>query len=277
MNAEQFSEAMSQLDSRYVEEALFYPSKMRGKRSSRRLPFVLAAAISALILLGCVAAATGVFGTQLLNLFTSRAEPGADYKESGYDLSVAVSKIPMAALTGAVGEVEDEIRQQMQEYELYQSWFPGHWQSDFASRGEACAYIGLASLTPIGWGLEEQSTTLNVYGNEKGEISSLQLETDYVVGEIRAQFFSWIFTENFEGEITTGSRTTEDVEYAESFYVTDGNKECHILQSSALESGYKGLDGYVVVGGVLQHFHLAYLEKDADRAMQLMYRWADSF
>lgn len=87
MNAKKFSEALGEVDQSYLEEAVSYRSANRPFRRTRRLPAALTAAMLALLLIGCVAAAAGVFGTRLTGLFTSRTE-------SGYDLSVAIERIP---------------------------------------------------------------------------------------------------------------------------------------------------------------------------------------
>lgn len=61
MNAKQFFDAMSELDTKYVEEALFYDRARRAGAASRRLGVLIAAAIAVLALCGFAAYELGWF------------------------------------------------------------------------------------------------------------------------------------------------------------------------------------------------------------------------
>ena len=270
MNGKAFSDAMSEIGSQYVNEALSYNTKASRPRRFLRIPAAAAAAVLALLVLGCAVWAVSGFGTQLKSFFRSD-------DETGFDLSVAMEKAPMDALTGDVREVGDMIAQQFKDYNVFDSWYPGAWQTTFSTRDMACDYIGLDRLKRIDLGYEEQETILDVLGNEQGQILSINLETRYSVGEMNVQFFSSIYTENYEDEIETGVRTTEDLAYEESFYSTANGKQCRIISSSAMESGYLGMDGYIVDDGVLYTLHIAYKENDSAQAAELMHHWADLF
>ncbi|WP_143449706.1 hypothetical protein [Lachnoclostridium sp. An76] len=122
---------------------------------------------------------------------------------------------------------------------------------------------------------EEQKTTLSIMGNEKGQILSLNLETAYVINDMRVQFFSQIYTENYDEELICGVRDPAGAEYEESYYTTNSNKQCHIINTPARESDYLCLDGYIVDGYILYDLHIAYKERDSAQAMELMHQWAD--
>jgi hypothetical protein len=42
-----------------------------------------------------------------------------------------------------------------------------------------------------------------------------------------------------------------------------------------LGNGYAAIDGYLVDSGILYNLHIAYLEKDAKPAKDLLYQWAE--
>lgn len=278
MNVKKFSDAMSELDTKYIDEAISYSHKVKQtSRSNRRLTVALIAAILALLLIGCVAAATGVFGTRIMNFFTSYIEPGTDFKQSGFDLDVAIEKIPMSDFSREVQQVGPTIQRQFKDYKLYSSWYPGHWQASFPSHEKACEYIGFDKLKQIDLNLEEQTTILSIFGNENGEVLSIVLETYYSIGDINVQHFSRIYTENFDEETVLKTRTTESVEYEESFYTNDNNKQCHIIDSTALESGYRCMEGYIVDNGVLYSLNIAYQKEDSKQAIELIHFWANLF
>lgn len=270
MNAKDFSDAMNVIDGKYIDEAVSYNKNAGRSRRFHRIPLAAAAAVLALLALGCAVLAAGGFGTELKSFFHSD-------EESGFDLRVAVEKTPVDSLTGEVREVGGLIRQQFSDYSAYDSWYPGSWQAAFSSRDAACDYIGYDRLKRVDLGYAEQETLLDVLGNEQGQILSLALETRCSVNGMNVQFFSEIFTEYYEGEIGIGDRTTESLEFEESFYTGVNHKQCQIISSSALESGYLCMDGFIVDDSVLYTLHIAYRDDDSAQATALMHHWADLF
>ncbi len=272
MKVPRLANAIGCIDDDLIAEALSDTSQ-RKKISYAK--WALLAACICLLLCSITAVAVSDLGTRVTEFFTDRSEPGSDYSESGFDMTITIEKVPVDALTGDIQEVSDLIRLQYQHYKPYQSWFPGYVQKHFLTRQDAVNYIGYSGLKLFGWHLPEEETILGVYGDPQLGIQDLHLETRYVEGEIRMQFTSSIYTENYTGEITTGARTTESVEFTECFYMTANKKSCHIIEQTALESGYYGMDGYIVEENVVYTLHIAYQEWDAKRALELMHQWAD--
>lgn len=273
MRGNEFLDKMELVDPVFVEAADVVPAvKNRG-----HIRWGVIAACLCLLMGSVTAMAVSGSGTKVIDFFTSRTDFGSDYSESGFTLSVEVEKIPVDALKGKIREVPTYIKEQFDSYEHYMSWFPGHWQETFESRNDAYDYIGFDGLTKLQWGLEEGQTELNVYGEPNGAIISVMVETHYTVGDIRLQFFSYIYTENAKDEITTGTVTTEYAEFTESFFTTANNKTLHVIEQTALESGYMGMDGYLVENGVLYQLHISHLANDAEQAKELLRQWADLF
>ena len=61
MNARQFAEAMSELDDRYVAEALFYKRPYTSRASPKKLVLLIAAIVAVLALCGFTAHELGLF------------------------------------------------------------------------------------------------------------------------------------------------------------------------------------------------------------------------
>lgn len=273
MNGNEFLDRMEWIDPAYVEAADVPP---RVQKRSRIRPWAVAACLC--VLAGAMTALAAVgFGTRLVEFFTSRTAPGSDYSESGYVLSAQVEKFSDDALKGKIREVPALIRRQFASYELYMSQSPGYWQKSFATRDDAYDYIGFDGLKHLQWDPEEKQTTLYVQGEEHGDMLSVSVETLYTVGDIRLQFFATIYTAHTDGEITVSTATTENVGFSEAFHTTESGKTLHVIAQTALESGYIGMDGYLVEGGVLYHLRIACLEKDATEAADLLWQWADLF
>lgn len=243
------------------------------KKKRRWVRWVAVAACLCLIVGTTAALTTTEFGTRLIRSFRL----GVDSWESGYDLSIGIEKISAKGLTGDIRDVPAQIRQQYQERDIYSSWFPGSWQKKFSNSAEAREFIGYEGLKGLSWELEEGETTLRILGDSKGNIQTIGLETAYQVGDIRMQAFSRMYTERYSEEVTIGSRTTEYVEFTESFYTTQNGKQCHVISGTAMESGVLCMDGYLVEDGVLYNLHIMYQEEDAEQAKELLYQWAELF
>lgn len=268
MRGKELLEKMEGIDPAFVEAADTAP--VQKIRKPARLRWAVAAACIC-ILLGTVSvlAATGL-GTKLIHSFTSQ-------KESGYELSAEIVKYPADALQGEIREVPDVIRQQFASYEPYMDWFPGSWEKAFGTRDDACDYVGFEKIKRLRWDLREEQTLLHVQGTEKGDLTSVSVETGYVSGDIRLQFFSDVFTENTEGDVTILTAMAEKVGFTETFCTANSGKTVHVIGQTAMESGWLSKDGYLVEDGILYHLHIAYQQKDADRAEALLTQWADLF
>lgn len=274
MRGQELLDKMELIDPVYIEAAEGAPERGAGKvKIFRKLKYIRWGVVAAClcIVLGAttVLAVTGL-GTKLLSVFRFR-------EETGYELSADIVKFPAAELKGEIREVPALIRQQFETYKPYTNWAPSSWEKTFETRDEAYDYVGFDKLKRLPWDAEEKETTLHVRGKKEGDIIYVSVETWYAEGGIRMQFFSHVVTENDEGEFTFQTATTENVGFTESFHTTQSGKTLHIIDMTAMESGFLGKDGFLVVDGVLYNLHIAYRQKDAGRAEELLKQWADLF
>lgn len=169
------------------------------------------------------------------------------------------------------------IVQQFDNYQWYDSNYPGSWDKDFTTSAAARQYIGYTPLVVLDWEREETRSHLSVMGTPAGKLQSIHLETYYVVGDIRLQAFSQIYTEHYTGDLNTGLRTAEEISFTQTEETNASGLPWLFVRSSPMESGYAGLNGYLVRDGVLYWLHIAYLAKDAAEAERLMFAWANCF
>ena len=266
MRGNELLDKMDLIDPAYVEAAEAAP---KVRKFSRIRWGVVAACICILMGTTTVLAVTGL-GTKIIEFFKNK-------EESGYELSADIVKFPASDLKGEIREVPALIQEQFKNYQPFMSQAPGYWEKDFETRSAACEYVGFEKLKCLQPNAEEEQTMLHVQGTENGNITAASVETWYTAGDVRMQLFSDIFTEDLEDEITILTATTEDVDFTESFYTTKSGKTLHVIDQTAMESGYKGLDGYLVEDGVLYHLTVIYLEKDAEQAKTLLEQWAEQF
>lgn len=272
MTGEELLEKLELADPAYVLAAS-EPLPAKKRPWTRR---ALLAAACVCVLASAAAAFGG--GTRLLDSFTARqATPDPDFTESGYDLEADVERFPVSALTGEIRRVGEEIVRQFENASPLSGRLPGFWKEDFPSAADALDYVGLKTLRGLDWDLEETRTSLRVTGNSQGQLLHVQLETDYEVEGVRLQAFSDIYLEGDESGAVIGVRTTEDVEFSESSYLSANGRRCQVITDTGLASGYHSMDGYLVADGVLYNLHLAYLKEDEALAESLLHRWADLF
>ena len=273
MNGNDFLDKMGLVDPAFIQEAddAYVNVSKRTVKPLRRLAF--AACLVLLIGSVSVLAATGA-GTKVLQWFSVGGPNGGE--EAGYLLAADVEIFKEDALKGEIREVPALIREQYAAYEWYMSWHPGTWVKAFDERSKACEYVGLNALRQIAW-LPEGETELTVYGDEDGRLQSVTIQTPYTYGDLRLSFFTDIYTQHYEGDVTTGSFTTESVEFSESYETTANGTRIHVIESTALRSGYLCTEGYLVKDGILYHLHIAHLEQDKDTARQLVHEWAELF
>lgn len=264
MKKEEFAVLLGEIDERYITEADRLPRRPLGLR------WIIVAACFCLLIGGTTVYAASEHGTWITALFTHR-------EESGYDLAMDIRKIDDSELSAELRALDSVIVQQYKDSKPYDSKFPGSWYKHFDSAADARAFIGYPPLVGLDWGLEETQTTLSVYGMPDGRLQWVHLETDYAVGDIWLQAFSQIYTEHYAGELSTGSRAAEEISFTQTEETSASGHPWLKIASSPMESGWAGLDGYLVRDGVLYRLHIAYLAKDAAEAERLMLDWANCF
>ena len=269
MNVQQFLSSLGEVDARYLQDLTAQKKPRR-----RRLLIPLLAAIILLLSAGSVLAFTNA-GTRLLEVF-SLCTP-SDFPESGYTVTAELTRIPLSALSPALLQERETIKEQIASYKPYDSRSPHVRDLSFDTAKEAVDFVGYDALTVPDPAHADAETTVTLLGDEDGNIRTVTLETASEQGDVRTQAFAYLFTEHDEMDITLRHATTEDVTFTESFYKTANGLTCQVLMGSAMASGYCGSDVYLVKGNVLYHLHTAYLETDEAQAQKIWQSWADNF
>lgn len=266
--------ALTDVNDEFVYEAMKFENSITISKRMRLIPIV---ACLVMLISGASIFAFTDLGTYLIESFTSRTEMGSDYSESGFDLEIDIDKVPVTSLSNEIQEVSDIIIQQFESTSIFSSWYPGHWQEKFESLSEAIDFIGYDKLVDINWNYAEEQVLLNVMGNEKGEILSVRLETWYLLDDIRLQSTLYLETEYSEDSPEYNLRSTESIEFKESFYSVNEHVKCHIITSSPLESGYLTMNGFLVKEDILYNLHVSFKAPDEKKAKELLHSWANLF
>ncbi len=268
MNIPRIADVLGLIDEELLDAEL-PKRKWRGKTAR----ILLAAACVCLVLGTVTALATGA-GTTLLAKFRKGEDGGF---ESGYDMAAQLTPFPEEALTGDIREVPAIIRRQIEEATPWSNQFPNTYYRVFDTAAQALKYVGLEELRPIRWDVEETGTTLSVFGGQRGEITSVSIMTQCQKGDVHLQTEAWLRTENDSADATFSVRTTEDVDYTEESFTAAGGFDCHVIRSTALESGFVTYDGHIIRAGILYTLHAAYPPSEEAKADELLHTWADQF
>ncbi len=267
MNIPRIADVLGLIDEDLLDAEL--PRRRRGTTAR-----ILLAAACVCLALGTVTALAAGAGTTLLAKFRKGENGGF---ESGYDMAAQLTPFPEEALTGDIREAPALIRRQIEEATLWSNQSPNVYICEFDTSAQALEYVGLEELRPIRWDVEETGTTLSVFGGQRGEIASVSIMTYCQKGDVRLQTQAWLRTENDSADNTFSVRTTEDVDYTEECFTAAGGFDCHVIRSTALESGFVTYDGCIVRAGILYTLHAAYLPSAEAQADGLLHTWADQF
>ncbi len=266
MNIPRIADVLGLIDEDLLNTEL--PKRRWGKTAK-----ILLTAACVCLVLGTVSALAAGAGTALL----AKLRKGEDGFESGYDMAAQLTPFPEEALTGDIREVPAIIRRQLEEAPIWSNQLPNTYYRKFDTAAQALEYVGLAELQPIRWNVEETWTILHVLGGARGEIADVSIMTYCQKGEVRFQTQAWLCTENDSADTTFSVRTTEDVDYAEESFTAAGGFICHVIRSTALESGNVTYDGCIVRAGILYTLHAAYPPSEEAQADELLHTWANQF
>lgn len=267
MNEKELLRALGNVNEEFITESLEAPKKHPAKR------WLIAAACLALVCaMGIGVAATTDMGVWLKEITSNIWDDGTI--EIGYHLNISLKKMPLDDIKGDVREVKDIILQQYENFGPLSSQLPNTWYKNYQTAQEALDYLGCDHLRLPDLGWQEQRSQLSVMGTNAGDFTYLSLEVDYQVDDFRMQAFARIYTELYDGEVTTGSLDPYRDAYENQAYVTPSGKNCVIMYG--LEDGaFCYVDGYIVSDNILHNLNV--IGSDQAKAEALLYQWLDSF
>ena len=262
MKREDIYEGMSGIGPDLIEEA------EKHVFAARRKPKIFRwAAAAAVFVLLC---GVGVYG----------ATGGFTVKKvmaNGYTISTSLSRIPMKAITGDVNEASVIIPKQFENYKSYSSLYPGYFCKDLRSAEEAADYVGYSKLQTPYFPYEEAKTQVQVSGDRKGRISQIVVSVDNYTAKVRAFSRATLYTEHYSRKAYEMENVyPQDVSFTQDEFQTAAGLLCKTIETSPLDSGYKGITGYIVSGDVVYSCHTAFLSKDQAEAEKIIHDWAES-
>lgn len=263
--------ALSGVDDRFLQEVEAHP---RPARPLRRW-WIVAACLTLIVAMSVGVLAATQAGVRFKAFITDIWEDGT--VEKGYDVEAQLGKVPLSHIQGDVLEVEGIIQAQIRSYQPYMSQLPQHWYRYYDTAAEALAYLGCDAVALPDWSAYETQSILSVMGNTQGQFETITLETDYERSGLRMQAFARLYTELYEGEITTGARDVGSDTFSETTYTAANGQECVVVFCNDDNGRFLSVDGYIVSGSVFYNLHVIYHEGEEETAEALLHEWLDSF
>lgn len=256
-------EAMNDIDITEIDDMHI---RKKPKYTYRKIAAVIAVV---LVLSGTTVFAAMKWGVDIIKMFS-------DDEESGYDVSINIEPISSADIRGEIKTLSTAFVKRFEAYNPVSSDYPGIYSKEFNCSEDMVEYIGCDNLFIPKWN-DEAMCILNVTGNENGEIESINTEVDYNDTIYRIQAFSTIYTEDYEGEFTTGMYTTNYESYTEGGYQSDSGIYWKIINVDKTENNYMSKEGYTVIDNVLYHVYIAYEKENETFAEQQFYEYLELY
>lgn len=190
--------------------------------------------------------------------------------ERGIPVNVTVEKLPLSSVSDSVSGASTALKEQYQNASLYPEVRPGTVEYGFTTLDKGLEFIGLDSIKKFDLGLTERASKVRVTGRENGDITSIELDTQYWGSTLRAQLSSSVYTTFYDGEY----KVNADPNGTDSVITTKSGDQLHVIKASG-SGEYSGMTGYIVKNDVLYSLYAAYAQGCEDEAVKLFEKWAE--
>lgn len=199
-----------------------------------------------------------VFGSATTALAFAKQLPFFDLfstsSESGYKIWVDIEKNDNEQLDGEIVEVKEIVQRRQSQYEPYMSWYPLEYEKHFDTLSNSFEYVGtnFSYVLPAG----DLPATLNVYCNNKGDIETVKIMSEFEYKGSNVQLWYYIFTDLAKepGEKLFNASEYDDNIITNSnnmiFKVVDAEKNMYQICS---ETTGTGMNVPVIISGVNQN------------------------
>ena len=202
---------------------------------------------------------------------------GGEHTDSGYEVEINASKIPLSNIKGEIRKVKNVIIENYKNSEPTSSVHPGYCYKEFPTNLDAIEYIGLSNLRSVDWQYDTKGANIEVVGNKKGEIETICFMSFYEKDSIRMQTRATVYTDKYTGEMKTGLSRMEILEFYDSYACTNQHLRYHVVGANKNKNGrFKYVnDVYMVLDNILYRLNLTYEEAALAEAQEIIEEWAN--
>lgn len=233
----EYEAAMENLEEKVRQGTLGRTRRPQGKRV-----LVLAAVVT--VLLAATAVSADFWHVRL-------GEVSVGQEESRYDVEADLPGVHMEAFSQQVDDALEEIQQAFQEYQPWDSRYPGGWSRELDT-WEACeSFLGFSVVNPLEGQDELMPKTLNahgepfkpyevsLHGNAEGTLEQLSVTAIYEFEEDGVSLQVIFLPEGRDSsQLTTGSVWKGEVSFETAETRTGSGAEVYLVTPQVEESDY---------------------------------------
>lgn len=261
-------------------ESILHHNGKKGRFNRAKLLRVAVVAAVVLFLIG---------GTTVYAVMYSRGElifSGSNPKvpEKKTDFSVVFDdslKIPMSEIKGDVNECRDQIRKQIENYDMFSSQSPYGVDKDFRDYKDAVSYVGLDRTIISAPRNLTGETIVRITGNDAGDFELITLENEYYKSElVTATAITHIFTEYYPYDVSVGATSYSDGFEGVDFYgesVSVEGKEFWVVSSTPFSDEWLGKNVVFQHDGVIYQLFVRYKQVETEKVNKIVSEWMDAF
>ena len=266
-------------DQRVLKSILHHNGK-KGRFSRAKLLRVAVVAAVVLFLIG---------GTTVYAVMYSKGElifSGSNPKvpEKKTDFSVVFDdslKIPTSEIKGDVNECRDQIRKQVENYDMFSSQSPYGVDKDFRDYKDAVSYVGLDRTIISAPRNLTGETIVRITGNDAGDFELITLENEYYKSElVTATAITHIFTEYYPYDVSVGATSYSDGFEGVDFYgesVSVEGKEFWVVSSTPFSDEWLGKVVVFKQDGIIYQLFVRYKEVESEKVEKIISEWMNAF
>lgn len=263
-----------------VLESILHHNGKKGRFNRAKLLRVAVVAAVVLFLIG---------GTTVYAVMYSRGElifSGSNPKvpEKKTDFSVVFDdslKIPTSEIKGDVNECRDQIRKQVENYDMFSSQSPYGVDKDFRDYKDAVSYVGLDRTIISAPRNLTGETIVRITGNDAGDFELITLENEYYKSElVTATAITHIFTEYYPYDVSVGATSYSDGFEGVDFYgesVSVEGKEFWVVSSTPFSDEWLGKDVIFQQDSIIYQLFVRYKEVESEKVEKIISEWMNAF
>lgn len=263
-----------------VLESILHHNGKKGRFNRAKLLRVAVVAAVVLFLIG---------GTTVYAVMISRGElifSGSNPKvpEKKTDFSVVFDdslKIPMSEIKGEVNECREQIRTQVEDYDMFSSQSPHGVEKHFSDYKDAVSYVGLDRTIISAPRNLTGETIVRITGNDAGDFELITLENEYYKSElVTATAITHIFTEYYPYDVSVGATSYSDGFEGVDFYgesVSVEGKEFWVVSSTPFSDEWLGKVVVFKQDGIIYQLFVRYKEVESEKVEKIVSEWMNAF
>lgn len=263
-----------------VLESILHHNGKKGRFNCAKLLRVAVVAAVVLFLIG----GTTVYAVKYSRgeLIFSGSNPKVPEKKTDFSVVFDDSlKIPTSEIKGDVNECRDQIRKQVENYDMFSSQSPHTVDKLFSDYKDAVSYVGLDRTIISAPRNLTGETIVRIEGNDAGDLELISIENEYYKSELlTATAYTYICTDRYPFEVSIGATSYSNGFEGVDFYgenVSAEGKEFWVESSTPFSDEWLGKVVVFQQDGIIYQLFVRYKEVESEKVEKIISEWMNAF